>query len=66
MRLLGPSGRAATRGAPRAPSSAAAAATGLYIDREYPTVLSAVGSNSTVRNVKRGVAGIQTSHAARP
>ncbi len=36
--------------------------TGLYIDREYMTVTSAVGSSTTLWNVKRGVNGLQGPH----
>ncbi len=40
--------------------------TGLYIDREYITILSNVNSAGTgnVWNVKRGVAGIQSTHVS--
>lgn len=36
--------------------------TGLYVDREYMTVTSAVGASTTVWNVKRSVGGLQTPH----
>ncbi len=38
--------------------------TGIYVDREYETVLSPVGTSTTVWNVKRGVVSIQTPHVS--